>query len=153
MTCPHGWAAGPTGGTWSGRPRPLQILVVIIGGHDLDGTGKGRAEVGRVVGAADGAKWPKAVARIPNDMLLVFYDFPGAGLRRCRDTPVWDGLPGSCGSHSPMPIGNWLSARERSRQPKPWEHGVLKAGHGADPVAGEGEYVQADPVADAGRGA
>src|SRR5215211_6668413 len=53
----------------------------------------------------------------------------------------------------PLPIGNWLSARERSRQPKPWEHGVLKAGHGADPVAGEGEYVQADPVADADRGA
>ena len=52
-----------------------------------------------------------------------------------------------------MPIGTWLLARERSRQPKPWEHGVLKAGHGADPVAGEGENVQADPVADAGRGA
>jgi hypothetical protein len=48
---------------------------------------------------------------------------------------------------------NWLLARERSRQPEPWEHGVLEAGHGADPVAGEGEDVQADPVAEAGRGA
>ena len=63
------------------------------------------------------------------------------------------GFPGSCGSPSPLPIGNGLSARERSRQPKPSEHGVLKAGHGADPVAGEGEDVQADSVADAGRGA
>ena len=34
---------------------------------------------------------------------------------------------------------SWLSARERSRQPEPWEHAVLEAGHGADPVAGEGE--------------
>jgi hypothetical protein len=62
-------------------------------------------------------------------------------------------LLGSCGSQSPDAERNWLSARERSRQPKPWEHGVLKAGHGADPVAGEGEDVEADPVADAGRGA
>src|SRR5215211_7875081 len=60
---------------------------------------------------------------------------------------------GIMGCSLPLPIGNWLSARERSRQPKPWEHGVLKAGHGADPVAGDGENVQADPVADAGRGA
>src|ERR1700732_3753192 len=46
-----------------------------------------------------------------------------------------------------------LSARERSREPEPWERAVLEAGHGADPVAGEGEDVEAGPVADAGRGA
>ena len=43
------------------------------------------------------------------------------------------------------------AARERSRQPEPWEHAVLEAGHGADPVAGEGEDEEADAVADAGR--
>jgi hypothetical protein len=46
-----------------------------------------------------------------------------------------------------------LSARERSRQPEPWEHAVVEAGDGADPVAGEGEEEKADTVADAGRAA
>src|SRR5215472_4584753 len=46
-------------------------------------------------------------------------------------------------------FGCWLSARQRSRQPERWEHAVVEAGHGADPVAGEGEHVQAGPVADA----
>lgn len=32
----------------------------------------------------------------------------------------------------------WLSTREQLRQPEPWEHAVLEAGHGADAVAGEG---------------
>ena len=31
-----------------------------------------------------------------------------------------------------------LSVRERSRQPEPCEHAVVEAGHGANPVAGEG---------------
>src|SRR4029453_5865805 len=47
----------------------------------------------------------------------------------------------------------WLSALERSRQPEPWEQAVVEAGHGADPVAAEGEDDEADPVADAARGA
>src|SRR5215831_20934884 len=46
-----------------------------------------------------------------------------------------------------------LSVRERSRQPEPWEHAVVEAGEGADPVAAEGENVEADPVADAAPGA
>jgi hypothetical protein len=33
--------------------------------------------------------------------------------------------------------GSWLSAREGSRQPEPWEHLVFEAGHGGDSVAGE----------------
>ena len=37
------------------------------------------------------------------------------------------------------PLESWLSARQRSRQPEPGEHAGLKAGHGADPVAGQGE--------------
>ena len=41
-----------------------------------------------------------------------------------------------CCAHPPP---SWLSPRERSRQPEPWEHAVVEAGHGADPVAGEGE--------------
>jgi MFS family permease len=51
------------------------------------------------------------------------------------------------------PLGSWLSARQRSRQPERWEHAGVEAGHGADPVAGEGEDEQAGSVADAGRGA
>src|SRR5437870_7129263 len=43
--------------------------------------------------------------------------------------------------------------RQRSRQLEPWEHAVLEAGHGADPVASNGEDVQASPVADAARSA
>src|SRR5215831_1968822 len=54
-----------------------------------------------------------------------------------------------CRAHPPL--GSWLSARERSRQPEPWEHAVLEAGHGTNPVAGQGEDVQADPCAHAGR--
>ena len=46
-----------------------------------------------------------------------------------------------------------VPARERARQPEPREHAVLEAGHGADPVAGEGEDEEADPVADAVGGA
>src|SRR6266542_1909001 len=45
-----------------------------------------------------------------------------------------------------------LSARERSRQPEPWEHALVEAGDRADPVAGEGEDVEAGPVADAAGG-
>src|SRR6266508_3342662 len=50
-------------------------------------------------------------------------------------------------------LGSCLSARKRSRQPEPWEHAVVEAGDGADPVAREGEDEEAGPVADAGRGA
>ena len=46
-----------------------------------------------------------------------------------------------------------LSARERSGQIEPWDHAVFEAGHGRDLVAAEGEYIEADPVAYAGRGA
>src|SRR6266508_50570 len=52
-----------------------------------------------------------------------------------------------------MVAGCCLSARERSRQPEPWEHAVVEAGEGADPVAGEGEDEQAGPMADAAGGA
>ena len=41
------------------------------------------------------------------------------------------------------------SVGERPRQPEPREHAALEAGHGADPVAGEGEDQEAGPVADA----
>src|ERR1017187_9293481 len=50
-------------------------------------------------------------------------------------------------------MGGWLSAPKRSREGEPREHAVVEAGHGADPVAGEGEHVEAGPVADAGSGA
>jgi len=39
-------------------------------------------------------------------------------------------------------LGSCLPARERSRQAEPWEHAVVEAGEGADPVAGEGEDVR-----------
>src|SRR5260370_5285243 len=56
--------------------------------------------------------------------------------------------------HSPGLVYADLSARERRRQPEPWEHAVIEAGDGADPVAGEGEDEEAGSVADAaGRGA
>src|ERR1700680_1422912 len=44
------------------------------------------------------------------------------------------------------------SARQRSRQPEPWEHVVVEASQGADLFAGEGEDEQAGPVADAAGG-
>src|SRR5258708_29162266 len=50
-------------------------------------------------------------------------------------------------------LGSCLSAGERSRQPEPCEDAVLEAGHGADPVAAEGEDVEAGAVADARGGA
>src|SRR5215471_18543584 len=50
-------------------------------------------------------------------------------------------------------LGSCLSVWERSRQPEPWEHAVVEAGAGADPVAGEGEDDEADRMADAGGGA
>jgi hypothetical protein len=53
----------------------------------------------------------------------------------------------------PSALGSCLSARKRSRQPEPWEHAVLEARDGADPVAREGEDEEAGPVADACRGA
>src|SRR6266700_7035616 len=67
----------------------------------------------------------------------------GGGRRRCCAL-----ITTMCGA-----LGSWLSAWERSRQPEPREHGVLKAGHGADPVAGKREHEEADPVADAVGGA
>src|SRR5260370_40313625 len=45
-----------------------------------------------------------------------------------------------------------FSARERARQAERWEHVVVETGHGADPVAGEGEDEQAGAVADAAGG-
>jgi carboxymethylenebutenolidase len=47
--------------------------------------------------------------------------------------------------------GRELSARQRSRQPEPRQHAGLETDHGADPVAAEGQDVQADPVPDAVR--
>ena len=44
-------------------------------------------------------------------------------------------------------------AWERSRQPEPWEHAVVEASHGADPIAGESEDEEAGPMADACGGA
>jgi hypothetical protein len=46
-----------------------------------------------------------------------------------------------------------LPAPERSRQPEPWEHTVLETGQGTDQIPGEGEDVEAHPVADAVGGA
>jgi AcrR family transcriptional regulator len=43
---------------------------------------------------------------------------------------------------APPPLGSWLSAGERSRQPEPAEHAVVEAGHGADPVAQRLSYQQ-----------
>ncbi len=45
-----------------------------------------------------------------------------------------------------------LSAGERSRESEPRKHAVVEAGPGADPVVGEGEDIEAHPVADAVRG-
>jgi len=44
------------------------------------------------------------------------------------------------------------SVRERLRQPEPAEHAAVKAGHGADPIAGEGQDEEAGSVADAAGG-
>src|SRR5687768_18473471 len=54
---------------------------------------------------------------------------------------------------SQNPLGNGLSAWERSGQTEPWEHAVVEAGDGADPIAAEGEDEETDPMADADRGA
>jgi hypothetical protein len=43
-----------------------------------------------------------------------------------------------------------LSVRKRLQQLEPSEHAALEAGHGADPVAAEGEDEEPNPVADAG---
>ena len=51
-----------------------------------------------------------------------------------------------------MKTSTSLSAGERSRQTKPGQHAVLEAGHGADPVAGEGEHDEASRMADTARG-
>jgi hypothetical protein len=53
------------------------------------------------------------------------------------------------------PVGRALnvSARQRSRYSEPWKHAVLEAGHGADPITGEAQNIEPDPVADAGGGA
>src|SRR5215831_4431573 len=45
-----------------------------------------------------------------------------------------------------------LSAGEGLWEPEPWEYAAFEAGHGADPVACEGEDVEADSSADSGRG-
>ncbi len=45
------------------------------------------------------------------------------------------------------------SSRERSRQPKQWEHTIVKAGDGADLVASEGEDDHAGSAAVVGGGA
>src|SRR5262249_48680775 len=47
----------------------------------------------------------------------------------------------------------WLLARKRSRQVEPRHHAIFEAGHGGDLVAAEREHVEADPVANAVRGA
>src|SRR5208282_2071096 len=73
-----------------------------------------------------------------------------ARFRRGIRRPPIRGSPTGQGA---VPAGRWLSARERSRQPEPWEDAVVEPGHGADPVAGKGEHVEAHPVADAVRGA
>jgi hypothetical protein len=39
-----------------------------------------------------------------------------------------------------------------SREAEPGQHAVLETGHRADPIAGEGEDVEADAVADVGGG-
>ena len=53
--------------------------------------------------------------------------------------------------HVDLPTSG-LPARQRSRQPERREHAVVEAGHGADPVAGEGEDIHAGAVPDAGGG-
>src|SRR3981081_531770 len=45
-----------------------------------------------------------------------------------------------------------LSAGEGAWEAERWEHVVVETGHGADPVAGEGEDEQAGAVADASGG-
>src|ERR1043166_10005003 len=47
----------------------------------------------------------------------------------------------------------WLPAWEGAWEPEPRQHAVVEAGHGADPVAGQGEHVEAGRVADSGRDA
>src|SRR5260370_30107888 len=55
-----------------------------------------------------------------------------------------------CRAHPPL--GSWLSARERSRYPEPWEDAVFEPGHGGNTFAGEGKGGKTDPLAHARRG-
>src|SRR5438270_2171374 len=71
-------------------------------------------------------------------------------VRRSGPWPAEGGGTGPTTSSRQRPASfRRLSARERSRQPEGWEDAVLEAGHGAYPVTGEGEDVEAHPVADA----
>src|SRR5262245_42348818 len=66
----------------------------------------------------------------------------------CPDRVQAAGMPSTMTDRTVMPtrstwpLGSWSSARERSRQPERWEHAVLDAGHGADPIANDGEQVE-----------
>ena len=57
-----------------------------------DAEGRDHAEwwAGKAFAAAYGAKWPKAVANITNDLdvLLAFYDFPGEHWIHLRTTAL-----------------------------------------------------------------
>lgn len=44
------------------------------------------------------------------------------------------------------------SVRQRLRQPEPWKHAVVEAGHDANPIASEGQDDEARPLADAAGG-
>src|SRR5215469_10418329 len=83
---------------------------------------------------------------------------PLAGSRYSSSGPASPRAACGCGrTRSPRaaspPPQCWLSARERSRQPEPRQHAVVEAGHGAYPIAGKGEHVEAGRVADSGRDA
>src|SRR5262249_8958131 len=70
----------------------------------------------------------------------------------CFPSRAWDSLHApSRPLPNPTPGGASFSW-ERLWEPEPWEHAVVEAGHGADPIPGEGEDEESGSVADAARG-
>src|ERR1700722_5187388 len=54
-------------------------------------------------------------------------------------------------SELPHSLKFWLLARGRSRGAEPWQQAFFETSHSADPVPGEGQDKEADPVTDARR--
>src|SRR6516164_4655840 len=112
-----------------GRPTMERLLAIAAGSRRVTAYGRRSACCLR---AARCGGWAGDLA----EALVSEGAFPSQD--RCRSLSLLQG---------------WSPGRERSRQPEPRQHAGLEAGHAADPVAGQGEHVEAGRVADSGRAA
>lgn len=58
-----------TGGTWTGRPPPVQVLGVVVGGQHFHAVGQRGSEVNGVLGAEATADAEPSVGNLPTDQL------------------------------------------------------------------------------------